>query len=103
MKVRRSLLKDVVTVETRTGDGAYGPNYADPVTVRCNIDNRRRLVRNANGDEALSEASITVHPDDAAVFTPETRLTIEGRTSTVMNVRPLKLRSSVHHVEVSCT
>ncbi|MEN6426105.1 MAG: hypothetical protein ABFE13_12120 [Phycisphaerales bacterium] len=97
------MLKDLVTVATRTGDGAYEPLYADPVTVRCNVDNTRRLVRNANGDEAVSESTIMAHPEDAGLFTVESMVTIDGRASTVLAVNPQKFRSSVVLVKVACS
>lgn len=103
MKIRRSMLKDTVTVETYSGDGAYGPVYADPVVVPCNVQMKRRLVRTASGDEAVDMPVLTVHPDEVPMFTPETRLTIEGRASTVLGIAPMTLRGKMHHAEVSGT
>lgn len=98
MKIRRSLLKDLVTIETYTGDGAYGPVWAAAVTVKVNVDQTRRLVRNAAGIETISEATIGSHPhprdeatglllDATALFVPESRITIAGRVSTVLGVK----------------
>lgn len=101
MKVRRSLLKDTVSVETYSGESAYGPIYAAAVTVRCNIDATRRLVRNAVGDEAVSEAVLFVHPDDESRFTAETRVTVNSRTSSVLQVKPLTYRGYTMAVEVA--
>jgi len=117
MKTRRALLKDTVTVSTRTGEGAYGPTYADPQTIRCAIDETRRLVRDTAGDQAVSEATLTLHPasdvldpagqvvgrvDPLAVFTPESPVTIEGRASRVLTVKRHKVRGAVYAVEVTC-
>lgn len=102
MKVRRSLLKDTVIVETYSGDGAYGPVYAAPVTVPCNVQMKRRLVRNANGDEWVDMPVLTAHPDDVPAFTPETRLTVQGRASTVLSVAPQTFRGGMVQAEVSC-
>lgn len=102
MKVRRSLLKDTVTVETYSGDGAYGPVYAAPVTVRCNVDVTRHLVRNAGGDEVVSEATLAVHPDDEAAFAPESRLTIAGRASRVLSASPQTFRGGTVFLQVTC-
>lgn len=117
MKVRRSGLKDTVVVETREGEGAYGPINADPVTVRCNVDETRRLVRDASGDETVSEASLLLHPrshvvddegqridtvDPLQVFTPESPVTVNGRTTRVLTAKTLSVRSSVMAVEVTC-
>lgn len=103
MKIRRSMLKDTVTVETWTGEGAYGAAYADPVTIRWNYDGTRRLARNANGEEVVSEGTGQAHPDDAAQFTPESRLTIDGRTSTVLAANPQTFRGQMHHLKVVCS
>jgi len=103
VKIRRSLLKDTVSVETWKGEGAYGPLYEDLVTVRWNYDGKRRLVRGANGEEVVSEGTGQAHPDDAAQFTPESRLTIDGRSSTVLTASPQSVRGHVHHVKVACS
>jgi len=112
VKIRRSLLKDLVTVESYTGDGAYGPNFDAPVTVKVNVDQTRRLVRNTAGDEVVSEATLAVHPqprdetsgellDATTLFTPETRVTIAGRAAKVISVKPNTVRG--HNVYVSVT
>lgn len=110
MKIRRSQLKDTVSVETHSGEGAYGPVYetdgsGNPVvhTIRWNYDGTRRLVRGANGEEVVSEGTGQAHPDDAAQFTPESRLTIDGRTSTVLAVNPQTIRGQMHHLKVVCS
>ena len=101
-RIRRSLLKDTVPVETYSGQGAYGPVYAGSVAVRCNVDDTRRLVRDASGVEVLSEATLYVRPEDAALFTPESRLTIAGRASRVITVSPQVVRGYVSWLKVTC-
>lgn len=103
MKVRRSLLKDVVDVETYAGESAYGPLYKLGVSASCNVDSRRRLVRNPNGLEVVSETTLIVHPDDVALFTPESRVTIAERQSSVLLVKPHTFRGKLLHVEVACS
>lgn len=116
MKIRRSQLKDTVAVATRTGEGAYGPVDAELRTVRCTIDERRRLVRDASGDETVSESTLLLHPhtavyedgvfvalvDPMAVFLPESPVTIGDRVSRVLAAKEHKVRSSVIVVEVTC-
>ena len=63
MKIRRSFLKDSVVVQTRTSEGSYGDTFADPVTVPCLIDETRRVVRDASGQETVSEAQLQLHPN----------------------------------------
>lgn len=77
-----------VTVEAYQGDGAYGPVYAAPATVRCFVDDKRRLVRTAEGDEAVSETTLYVG-DLTADIPPESRVTVNGRTTTVLTVSRL--------------
>lgn len=117
MKVRRSLLKDQVTVTTRTGEGAYGPIHAAAQIVLCNIDETRRLVRDAAGDEQVSEATLILHPttrvlngagvvvgtvDPLAAFTPESPVTIRDRATRVLAAKPHTLRGRTVAVEVTC-
>lgn len=114
MKVRRSLLKDLVTVETYSGDGAYGPIFAAPVTVKVDVDQTRRLVRNAAGDEVVSEATFDVHPqprdettraflDAVALFAPESKVTISGRAAKVISVKANTMRGRTVYVTVTVT
>jgi hypothetical protein len=116
MKVRRSLLKDSVVVQTRTGGGSYGDTISDPVTVPCLIDETRRMVRDSAGQQVISEATLTLHPlsdtlaeDGTAaegnpmdLFTPGSEVEINGRASEVLAAKELKLRSQVFAVEVTC-
>ena len=101
MKIRRSLLKDTVHVESFDGEGAYGPLFASSVSVRCNVDNTVRLVRNSNGEEVVSQATLLVHPADASLFTPESRVAIDTRKSFVISSSPQVFRSSVAFAKVA--
>ena len=114
MKVRRSLLKDLVSVETYSGEGAYGPIFAAAVTVKVNVDQTRRLVRNTAGDEVVSESTLAVHPqprdeatglllDATTLFTPETRVTIDGRAARVISAKPNTVRGRIVFVKVTTT
>jgi hypothetical protein len=103
MKIRRSLLNDSVSVQSYAGEGAYGPVYAAAVTVSCNVETTRRLVRNYDGDEVVSESTLYVHPDDAGYFLPESLLTIASRESRVLTARTPTVRGKPCHTEVACT
>lgn len=111
MKVRRSVLKDTVTVATRTGGGSYGDTLADPVDLLCLIDETRRMVRDGSGQQVVSEATLTLHPrsrvgtstvDPMEVFTQGSEVKINGRESEVLAAKELKLRGQVYAVEVTC-
>jgi len=114
VKIRRSLLKDLVAVETYSGEGAYGPVFAASVTVKVDVDQTRRLVRNAAGDEVVSEATFAVHPqprdettrgllDATTLFAPESAVTIDGRAAKVIGVKPNTMRGRRVYVSVTVT
>ena len=114
MKIRRSLLKDLVAVETYSGEGAYGPIFEAPVTVKVNVDQTRRLVRNTAGDEVVSESTLAVHPqprneatrallDAVALFAPESQVTISGRAAKVIGVKPNTVRGRMVFMKVTTT
>jgi hypothetical protein len=100
VKVRRSLLKSTVSVESYAGEGAYGPTYADPVAVPCHKDTTRRLVLNANGVEVVSELTLYVHPDDAAAFLAESRIDSSSR---VISASEATFRGTTALVTVACS
>lgn len=94
-----------VTVETKTGSGAYGDVYAAPVDVPCWLEPKRRLVRGKDGQEVLSSSFLSCDVVHAAVFTPDTRVTHDGKTAYVIGVNtftsgPLGLPD---HLEIDLT
>jgi len=115
MKVRRSLLKDTVNVRTRTGEGSYGDTWATAVDVPCFVDTTRKLVRDGTGQETVSELTLTLHPrtyataggvrttvDPMELFSAESEVIVDGRTSRVISTKQAKLRGYVVAVEVTC-
>lgn len=72
------LLRHQVTIRPLLGEGPFGPAFGDPVTVRCFVDERRRLVRGPTGSEVVSEATVyalpgTVCPVGSMVMLPSGR------------------------------
>jgi hypothetical protein len=100
--IPRSLLRDSIAVEAYSGDGAYGPVYAGSVTVLGKVSYMRQLVRDADGEEVVSEVTAYVHPDDAAPFVPESRVTIDGRATTVIGAGPQGRPGEAVQVKVTC-
>lgn len=74
------------TVRTHKGSGPYGETYADPVTVPCFVDARRQLVRDDDGREVTSEATITGPIEHGTRFLPESVTTVAGRERTVITL-----------------
>lgn len=68
-----------ITVEAFEGTSGYGkPIYANPVTVVCFIDDRRRLVRDINGDQVVSETTIAVGSTVPSIPV-QSKITLPGR------------------------
>jgi hypothetical protein len=92
-----------VAVETYSGDSAYGPIYAASVNITCNVDTTRRLVRNSDGVEVVSERTLHVKSVDEAKFTPGSRITIASIESIVIAVSPKAFKGQVVYVQVACS
>ncbi len=80
------LLRHTVQVETLLGSGPYGDSYAAPVTVKCFRDDKRQIVRGANGDEVVSEVTLYARLAATATFQPDSRVTWDGRTAYVVSL-----------------
>lgn len=102
MSIPGQLLVHTASVEPYEGSGAYGDVYAAAVAdVPCYFEQVRRLVRDPNGDEAVSEATVYldpagtpfVHADGTPGTVPEvpagSRVTVNGYASTVITVSVL--------------
>ena len=103
MKPSAALFRDSVSVETYAGTGAYGPTYATAVSVTCKVSTERQLVRNTAGEEVVSEATLYVQPELADPFTPESRVVIATRISTVLGVAPMSRPGETVLVKVTCS
>ncbi|WP_067184620.1 hypothetical protein [Microtetraspora niveoalba] len=80
--IPRFLLRHTAMVEPLIGEGPFGPAYGTPVEVRCFIDEKRSLVRDAEGSEVVS--STTVYMPIDTVCPVGSRVSANGRTSTVL-------------------
>lgn len=78
-----------VTVETKTGTGAYGDVYAEPVDVDCWLEPKRRLVRNKDGQEVLSSSFLSCPVPEEPKFVPDSKVTHNGHTALVIGVNTL--------------
>lgn len=102
----QSLFVHTATVETYSGVTPTGDGYGDPVTVKGFLDDG--IVRQQGSDgEQLVQKSVWYGPiTDAAVFVPESRVTVNGRASQVTAVRRREggsLFAPVAHIEVDLT
>jgi hypothetical protein len=105
MDIPQEILVHTVTVETYAGTGAYGDTYAPPVEVQCFVEDSRRLVRNADGDQVISEATIYAAPADAEKLVEKTLVTLPSGRSSKVIVRKIHDDGDMgapQHVEASC-
>ena len=56
------LLPQQLTYRPLLGSGPYGDVYGDPVTVAARIEFGNKLIRDANGNEVVSSATIYLQP-----------------------------------------
>lgn len=108
MSLQRLLSGDTVTVTPYNGEGAYGPSYGDAVAVDCRVVYERKLVRNTDGDETVSESTIYVLPTVNGVpavdlFQPETAVSHQGRNARVIGIAPHRGMGAPILVEVTTT
>ncbi len=96
------LLRHQAQIEPFEGDGAYGPVYGAAVTVNCLVDDERRMVRDAQGAETVSDTTIFFPPRTRC---PEgSRVTVNGRVTTAITSfsRDGGGLPTPDHVEVVC-
>jgi hypothetical protein len=75
------------TVETFTGAGPTGDTYAAPVEVKGFLDDGVVRVQSASGEQLVQKAIFYAALSDAGKFTPESRITVNGRASQVTAIR----------------
>jgi len=91
----------VASVEPYQGSGAHGPVYGNAVSVRCFAEDKRQLVRSDTGEEVVSNT--TIHCPVDTTIPPGSRVTVFGRTTTVLTVARFDTggRSRLDHLEVA--
>lgn len=99
MRIPNWLIRQVVTVKPLIGHSAYGPIYGPELKLRCRVESKRRLVRDKDGNEVVSEATLYCGPDTNITVGSEVH--IDGTKYVVLQVKPHYLpNGKVHHVEV---
>ena len=93
-------------VETYTGATPTGDGYAAPVTVQGFYDDGLVRVQSAQGEQLVQKSRFFTDVDQHATFTPESRVTVNGRSSQVTVVHRREAGSMwalVAHIEVELT
>lgn len=89
------LTPHTVTCEDKTGEGAYGPVLAAPRTIeRCQVTEQIRTVRDGDGAETVSSATVMVRPEYGRIPAGSLITLPSGRKAAVIttqhhNIRPL--------------
>lgn len=79
-----------VTVETLTGTDGYGrEQFAAPVILTppdtgCFVEQKRRMVRDKDGVQVVSETTVYTRPEQIDLFTPGSRVTIRTAVAHVI-------------------
>lgn len=98
------LFVHTVTVETRLGKNSRGDVFAPPATVDGVLaDDSVKLVRDANGDEQVSNTQIAGPLSIAALFTPGSKVTTSTRTARVIAVNRADVAGLPEHIVITLT
>ena len=73
-----------IMVETFEGTGASGDVYAVPQYVAGFLEGKNVLVRDAAGQQVVAGSTFYTDSAYADLFTPDTRVTVDGRVSYVI-------------------
>ncbi|MEV0586323.1 hypothetical protein [Nonomuraea sp. NPDC050310] len=98
-------MRHTITVQPYIGSGPGGRVFGAPVTYRAYVQDKRQLVRNAAGQEVVSEATAYVG-DPAANIPADSKVTVPaGRTALVItaNRREGALHALRDHLEITLT
>lgn len=75
-------------VEMFLGVNGYGEDiFAAPVSVVCFLDDARKLVRNKDGEQVVSETTLATFPVNAPLFTADSKVTVNGAESRVIKTK----------------
>lgn len=66
--------------------GSGADTFAAPVNLAGFSDPTRHLVRDKDGEQVVSESAFYSYPINAPVFTPDSRVTIDGHVSRVIRL-----------------
>lgn len=91
------------SVETFTGPTPTGDGYSAPVDVEGFFDEGLVRVRDENGEQLVQQSRFFADTADAPKFTPESRVTVNGRVAQVDRTRLRKaggMFALVEHIEV---
>lgn len=99
LKLPPLLLQKTVEVRSALGETAYGKTLGDPVEVKARVNYRRRLVKSAQGEDLMAEATLLTDAD--APIDVGSSVTFDGTTySAVQVLKPEHLNGQPLYREV---
>jgi hypothetical protein len=75
-----------VSVQTYQGTGAQGDVFAAAVVVPGWLEDKRRIVRDKDGQEVVSSSQFSCDVTHLAKFTPDSKVALPNRTAFVIGV-----------------
>lgn len=99
MRIPASLLQETLTIRPYLGEGAYGPIWGEPQTVRGQIEPGFRVVTDRHGQEVVASAVAFVQP--GVQVGPESMVTWEGQTFEVIDAMPMRAWGKTNHIELA--
>jgi hypothetical protein len=107
VRIPAVLLPHTITVRPYLGTGPYGDVFGDPVIVRRTfVEDRRRLVRTATGEEVISETTVRTRPREHIPIGSQVTVwhgTPHERTARVITTNLFDHPSSWSHLEITLT
>lgn len=106
MQVPAELLPHTITVRPLQGSGPYGNVFGDPTIHRAFVEDRRRLVASASGEEVVSETSAYTGPDVLVPVGSQVTVwqgTPHERIARVITTRRYEHPDSWSHLEIALT
>lgn len=106
MQLPGASLPHVVTVRRYEGTGPYGEVFGDPVIHQAFVEDRRRLVLAANGEEVTSETTVYTGPDAGVPVGSQVTVwpgTPHERTARVITTSRYDHPAAWSHLEIALT
>ncbi len=94
-----SVLSETITFEPYEGESGHGkPVYGTAIEVRARFTGQRRLIKNKDGQEIISSATILIRPGIEVPI--KSLITCDGRAYEVVEVLPFSELNRPHHLAV---
>jgi hypothetical protein len=100
MKIPPFMLTQEVTIEAHQGETAYGQSFAEPRTVKCRVESRKRVAVGAQGSDVTVAATLYLDPSEDVPV--ESKVTLDGRSMTVIDSRTHYDLTQGQYLEVMC-